>query len=348
MGADGVHQTPDRVACNGSRWMFVHAHRGNTLAAGTIALAAFVIEIELRPGFGSGVRLGCVAALCVLAGLGALASPMGADGPRTYQELLLTITALAFTATVAHVVTLLGVDVVPPSAAGVTVVAAAGGGAALLLARLRDATLVLGIGAALVVVAAVVGFGALWPGDDPLRGIRLALLAAMVGLAAGVALRVDRRYAKAVALADVLAVTVVLLAATFLVERVPGLTAMLGLPDGDGHAGLAWELLLVALGFGLVGLGSTLREQGPGWLGALGLVAALTVVAGGEQGLGGWPIVLLIAGVILVAVALRPVEHVVPPDPEDAAGLEPAPAVPLPPRLVGLDGRGEYERDDEA
>lgn len=316
--------------------MFVRAHRGNTLAAGVVVLTAFVVEAELRAGLAPGVRLGLTVALAVLAGLGALGSPIDDDGPRTYQELLLALTALAVAASAAHLAALLGLlDGDRPAAGEVAVVAAVGAAAGLGLARFRHGTLVLGIGSILAVVALIAATAAWWPGDSPLRGVRLVLLATMVALALGVAVRIDGRYRQAVVLADVLAIAVVLLAASFLLEAIPGATSALGLPAGsDGSAGWAWQVLLVVSGFALVGLGTTLREGGPGWLGALGLVAALAVLAHDERGLGGWPLILLVAGLVLVVVALRPVEHEIAPDAEQAAGLEQAPMVELPRRPV--------------
>lgn len=329
--------------------MFVRAHRGNTLAAGVVVLTAFVVEAELRPGPGLGLRLALTAVLALLAGLGALGSPIDDDGPRTYQELLLALTALAVAASAAHLAALLGLlDGGRPGAGEVAAIAAVGAAVGLGLARARQATLVLGIGAAFGVVALVAATAAWWPGDSPLRGVRLVLLGTMIVLALGVAVRIDGRYRQAVVLADVLAIAVVLLAASFLLESIPGATDALGLPAGsDGDAGWAWQLLLVVSGFALVGLGTTLREGGPGWLGALGLVAALAVLAHDEHGLGGWPLILLLAGLILVVVALRPVEHEVAPDAEEAAGLEQAPTVALPRRPVLVAAPHDDEDDDE-
>ncbi|MEV4421544.1 hypothetical protein AB0L40_16395 [Patulibacter sp. NPDC049589] len=287
--------------------MRVHAHRGNTLAAGAVVLAAAVVEAELRPGPSPAVRTALTLALAALAAFGALRSPYEDGGPRPYQELLLAIAALSATAAVAHVADLVGASPGDPVDAGwVAAVALAGAVLGLGLARAREGTIVLGLGAAAGVVALVAGAGAAWSGADPRDGVRWALFVVAVVLVVAIVLRIDRRYQQAVALADVLAAVVVLLAATFLVDDVSGASAAFGLPRADAGAGLGWQLLLVAAGFGLAGLGATLHERGPGWLGALALVASLVVLARDGGGLVGWPAVLGVLGAVLVVIALRP------------------------------------------
>ncbi|MGX6449089.1 hypothetical protein ACVU7I_13640, partial [Patulibacter sp. S7RM1-6] len=204
-------------------------------------------------------------------------------------------------------------------------------------------TMAPGAGALLGLVALVAGAGALWPGDDPRVGVRLALLLATVALVVAIVERLERRYRQAIVLADVLAVVVVLLAGTFLLPHVPGAEATLGLPAAVAGAAWGWQALLLVAGFGLVGLGGALHEHGPGWLGALGLIAALVVLADGERAVVGWPLALLVVGVVLVAVALRPVEHVVVPD--EPGGEPPAP-VPWP-RPLAVAGRAERADEDD-
>jgi hypothetical protein len=155
--------------------------------------------------------------------------------------------------------------------------------------------------------------------------------------------RIDRRYGQAVALADVLAAVVVLLAATFLLDEVPGASAALGLPADPAPAGTAWQLLLLTAGFALAGLGATLHERGPGWLGALALVGSLGVLARDGGDAVGWPVVLAVLGLLLVAVALRPVAHRGPDEePED----EPTPVLPFPRRRLVPVPHERSEDDD--
>lgn len=311
--------------------MRVHAHRGNTLAAGAVVLAAAAVEAELRPGASTAARTTLALVLTAVAALGALRSPTEDDGLRAYQELLLAITALAGTAAVAHLADVVGVSpgnpVDPGWAAGIAAVAAVLG---LGLARARGGSIVLGIGAAAAVLALVVAAGAVWTGGDPRAGARWALLACAGVLVLAIVVRIDGRYQQAVALADVLAGAVVLLAATFLLDDVAGAAGLLGLPEEPAPAGTGWQLLLLAAGFSLAGLGATLHERGPGWLGALALVGSLGVLARDGGDVLGWPAVLAVLGLVLVAVALRPVAHRGPDEtPEDEP---PPPVVPFPAR----------------
>lgn len=312
--------------------MRVHAHRGNTLAAGAVVLAAAVVEAELRAGPPPAVLAFLTLALAGITLVGALRSPVEEQGPRPYQELLLAIAALAGTATVAHLADLVGVPPGDPiDAAWVAGVAVVGAVTGLTLARLRGGTIVLGLGAVAAVVAGVAAVGAAWSGEDPLVGIRWALLVGMVVLVLSIVVRIDHRYQQAVALADVLAAAAVLLAGTFLVDGLPGATDALGLPGDGASAGLGWQLILLATGFGLAGMGATLHERGPGWLGALALVASLGVIARDGGGLFGWPVVLAVVGLVLVTIALRPAS---PREEIEDPEVEPPPPVPFPRRSL--------------
>lgn len=338
--------TDHRWACDRGSGMRVHAHRGNTLAAGAVVLAAAAVEAELRPGASMAARTTLVVVLTAVAALGALRSPVEDEGPRAYQELLLAITALAGTAAIAHLAALAGVSPGRPVAAGwVAGIAAVGAVLGLGLARARGASIVFGLGAAAAVVALVVAVGAVWSGDDPRTGVRSALLASGFALVLAIVVRIDRRYQQAVALADVLAGVVVLLAATFLLDDVAGASEALGLPADPARAGTAWQLLLLTAGFALAGLGATLHERGPGWLGAMALVASLGVLARDGGDVLGWPVVLALVGLVLVAVALRPVAHRGPDGvPEDVH--PPAPVVAFPERRLVPVPR-ERDADDD-
>jgi hypothetical protein len=321
--------------------MLVRAHRGNTLAAGTVVLAAFAAELELRHGTPVAARLALAVGLLVLALAGALGSPREGDGPRTYQELLLALATISAGAVVAHALVLTGAASGTAFPAwAVAAAAAAGAATGGALTRARGGTIVLATAGVLAVVALLAGADAARPDGDPRPGMRLVLVLAAGVLLVQVVLRLERRYRQAVVLVDVLAVVFLLLAATFLIDDVPGATAALGLRPGDVRAGPGWELLLLGAGFGLVGLGSTLHETGPGWLGALALVAALAVLADG--GRAGWPPALAVAGVVLVAVALRPVAHRVPDEPP--AREDPPEPVPWPRPLAIVPA--EPVRDD--
>ncbi|MCK9251042.1 MAG: hypothetical protein M0P31_18935 [Solirubrobacteraceae bacterium] len=330
--------------------MRVLAHRGNPLASGVLLLAVFHVDLELRGTAGHGLRLLTATVVATLAIAGLLGSPRPTgrrrgDGPivpRTYQEVLGAIGVLASLAAALHVTALAGAHdggrLDPgPTALAVTVAAIG----ALALARRRGMVLVLGLGAGLTVAAAVAAVVAAWPGDHPLTGARWTLLGALLVLTVAALNRIDRRYPEALILSDVIGLVGFALASSFLVGSVPGLTAELGLPGDPGPAGLGWQLLLLAVGFALLGLGAMLREPVPGTIGGLVVVGALVAADEAGGGSSGWPWVLAAVGVVLVLIALRPVEReidrdvdpVPPVDPSasaDADGRAPGDGLPLP------------------
>lgn len=312
--------------------MLVRPHRGNTVGAAAVVLAAAVVEAEARLTLSATDRLAVTAALALIAGVLAWSSPRQGDRLRAYQELLHAIGVLAGVAAVAHLVA--AVDDGARPAVVAAIAAASGALHGLAIARLRGAVLSLMAGTVLAAVALVAGAAAIAPASDPLGLVRWALLAVIVLLAPAIAARVDHRFREAVVLADVLAIAAVALAASFLVPAVVPVRDALGVPAGDGSAGWGWELVLLGLGFAIVGLSSAVREQGPGWLGAIALLLALIVVSRGDSGLVGWPLGLLVVGLVLLAVGLRPVEREVR-DPEEVAGPAPPP-VALPARPVVL------------
>jgi hypothetical protein len=72
-----------------------------------------------------------------------------------------------------------------------------------------------------------------------------------------------------------------------------------------------WDVLLLLISLGLVGLGATIGVRGPVYVGAIGLVLFLFIVGGDlnegadadPTNLGLWPIILLVAGGLFIALS---------------------------------------------
>jgi hypothetical protein len=97
----------------------------------------------------------------------------------------------------------------------------------------------------------------------------------------------------------------------------PGVAILSGATGGllDGGVLVAtntfWDILLLVVSLGLVGLAAVIGTRGPAYVGAIGLVLFLYIVGGdlnegGEAdptNLGLWPIILLVLGALMVALS---------------------------------------------
>jgi hypothetical protein len=104
--------------------------------------------------------------------------------------------------------------------------------------------------------------------------------------------------------------------------------------EGGGFAvanpGTWWEIVILAVGMGLVAYAGVDREPGPAYLGfAVLLVFVLLAGVPSSDGASiiGWPLLLLLLGGVALAAGLRPIRPL-PPSPD--AGAEPAPTEVLP------------------
>jgi hypothetical protein len=96
--------------------------------------------------------------------------------------------------------------------------------------------------------------------------------------------------------------------------------------------GTWWELVILAIGCGLLAYAAVDREPGPAYLGFVvlaGFVALAGLPSPDGASLIGWPLLLLLIGGGVVAAGLRPLQPL-PPSPD--AGAEPAPTEVLPTR----------------
>jgi len=286
-----------------------------------------VLHVRFADTWGAGVHLVyAAAALAAVLAMAVLAPPEPAS-PRAYQSILyLASLALAILA-LGDLADVLGAN--EPLAGSGTLVWVFGLVSALAFwfAAARDSAICTLAGAvtAGIAVLAFVDWVFDPRGASTFRWILLLLIAAFA--LAAVAQR-DRRPRHGVALVNAGGLACVALGLTI------ALTALVTVTFGDvravtGGAGWGWELVLLAVGWGLIAFSAVEREPGPGYLGAVNLFL-FAIIAGPPSldgaSLIGWPLFLAVAGGALLAIALRPTTPA-PPSPD--AGAPAAPTSPL-------------------
>jgi hypothetical protein len=291
----------------------VRPFRGAVVAAGTVALAALVVLVQLR--FDGRWSHGALLAVALMpaAFTAALAVLAPADpahpAPRPYHSALYLVTTALAAIALVRLAQALGADGVAAEGARTWTAAAVAALAGWFAVRRGSAVCALvGAGAAIVALLAAVAW-LLEPAGW--SAYRWALLGCVAGFALGaVALR-DRHGAHAVAVADAAGLAVVALAGSFPAAAVLG--------AGPSQPSWGWELALLATSFGALAYSAVDRRPGPGWLGALALALALVAAADVEHpSLLGWPLVLALAAVALLVVGLRPTTPAPPPPDDDA------------------------------
>ena len=301
-------------------------HRGDTVAAGVVALATaiYVLELRFQNSWGVGIRLVLAALAAGFVTALAVQSPMEGERPRAYQSALY-ISAFALSlAAIANLADLLGSD--GGSGTVVWVGLLVGGFAAWFAVRRNSAvmTLVAAITYGIVVLAFVD-----WVFDPSgASTFRWILLLLIFGYVAASLSQRGPRPRHAVQLVNAAGLAVIGLAITFVIDNLFGFEG----PSAVG-AGTGWELVLLACGFGLAAYSAVDREPGPGYLGVV--VLLLFVWIGGSPdrdgaSLIGWPIFLLLAAGALLAAGLRPSRPL--PPPPDAGAPPPPPPAPMPAR----------------
>lgn len=305
-----------------------HPHRGDLIAAGAVpfTLAVVLLNVRMDGTWGDGIHLVITGLACGLVlGMGFLAERED-EHPRAYQTVLL-LTGLALLAiALARLAEVLGADDPLSSAGALTWMSALFTTVAAVAARDRVnspiCALVELVAGGLFLLAFVD-----WVFDPEsattFRWILLALIAVYVG---GHLYWRDRKRRHAVHLVNAAGVAAIALALTF-----TGGAFAAGVILSD-VAGTWWELVLLAVGLGLVAYAAVDREAGPGYLGAAVLVLfALIASWPGEAGASivGWPLLLLLVGGAALAAGLRPLRPLPPPPDADRAA---APTEPLPAR----------------
>ena len=306
--------------------------RGDQVAAGVVVLTALVVLLQVRMGWSAGAQLAL--ALIATAGIGVLVAGCPRE-PRPFVSAIVTSGLIALLLTLGRLGEVLGGDGLVGGPGALTWKLVVLGLVAAALARTYDAA------AATLVAALALAFVPLtffsWV-VDPSPGVqRLRLLVMAVGLALATTARRDRRPTHAAQLANAGGVALAAIGIGSLVAGIFAAVLQVGSPaggafafvlDGGDGVGWGWEVPMVLGGFGLLAYGAVDRQRGPVLVGLLVLASWVASAAGdGGGSLLGWPVVLAVAALFMLAVGLRPTTPA-PPEP-----LEPSDEPPAPVRL---------------
>ncbi len=232
-------------------------------------------------------------------------SPNEDGKPPAYQSVLLVTGLFLFYGGLLTTADVLGADLVGSPSGALMWTSAVAAGLALWPAFERNSAISLLLAAILGGVALISGWHWVF-GSASAAPYRWLLLAYAIGLLlCSLSLREPaRRHGEVLIDAGALAI-----AAMALISSIEPFA--LGL---DGLPGF-WEVVLLGSGFGLVAFGALDRSTGPAYLGVVNLLLFILVVGRGpEETLYWWPLVLLAAGVAMLAAGLRP-RRPLPPEP---------------------------------
>lgn len=326
--------------------------RGDVIAAGVVVLTTLVWLLRLRfaEAWGDGVHMTVAAVPFVFVTVVAILAPMEREAPRAYQSVLYVASyalALAFVVSFSET---LGAERSFSTEGTTTWTTAALAVLAFGFAIERNSavcTLLAALSAGVSVIAAV-GWIFSPEGISPFRYVLLGLVVVYGFAAVG---QRDRHLRHGVALIDAAGLAVLGIGLTLLPllpsglgisqtswaseNASSGVTSMwidtfgVSTEGFDPSVAWGWELLLVAAGFGLIAYSSVDRQPGPAYLGVLNLIlfaiiTSLGVTADGATLLG-WPVVLALAAVALLAIGLRPTTPAPPPPDVDAPEAPPLP-----------------------
>lgn len=327
MSVDAAGSGPRAVAAAVVSWLRPHPHRGDVIAAGAVPLAVFALVVPLRMvQWPLGAQFGVVAVIAaVLLAMGWLAE-LESDEPRAYHSVLLISGLLTLVGALVLFAELLGATR-PPGAGGLAWAFALEGVVAVLCARRANSgacTLI----AALAVAVAVEAF-AEWAFHPHGLGTFRALLILLTVLCGGGVLRFrDHRRRHAVQLMNAGALLTVVLGASLLAIRLVFVHPLVLGPGGTVAGGFGWKLWILAVGFGVIAYAGADREPGPAYFGVV-LLFEFALLVGFPRGargtLIGWPLFLLVIGLGLLTIGMRPRRELPPPP----GGDSPAPTIPL-------------------
>lgn len=291
--------------------------RGGLVAAAGVALTitVFVVNLRFDDKWGVGIHLayGALAAALVIAI--AAAHDRSADGPSTWHSTLFIVAFVLSLLALGNLADVLGSDDGISSSGTLFWIGS------LLVALMvwfstRFDSGISTLLAAATSVVVVVAFVDWTFSPDGAGTFRWVLLFTALGLAALGERRRSERPEHAVGFVNAAGLAILGIAVTYAVEGLGGLFG----GGGSVDAAWGWELVLVTGGAALVVYSARAHLSGPGYLGAINLLAyTLLAATTGDDGpsLIGWPIVLILVSAGLLMLALRPDEpsHVGPPAP---------------------------------
>jgi hypothetical protein len=304
--------------------------RGDVVAAGVVVLSTlvWVVTVRFSDAWGPGVHVAYALVAWAFVTAMAVLSPLEGDTPRAYQSVLYVASVALFVDVIAQFSRAVGASATDSTGAATWALVAV---AALALGFAADrnsaACTLLGALAAGGAVLAAVDWIFSPDGVATFRWVLVALTVVFAFAAIG---QRDRRPRHAVVLIDAAGLAVLTIALSFAAENVfQGIVPEGGTDNSTISIAWGWELLFVAVGFGLIAYSSVDRQPGPAYLGVLNLIAfaALTSLDASDAGatLVGWPLVLALAAVFLLAIGLRPTTPAPPPPDIDAPEPPPLP-----------------------
>jgi hypothetical protein len=289
-------------------------HRGPLIATGAVlvTLGVALEEIRLHDKLPLGVHL----VILALAGgaIYALGVQVHQQGrPYAFQSVLLVCGLLLLAPALLTLADVLGADFDAFPAGAFVWTSLIYAGAALYPAAAR-ASSICALIAALAVGVALLSFVNWALGAESVTTYRWLLALAAAGyvvvclLLRGAAPRHSEQMANAAGLA------VLAIGLTGVVPLVVGAFAPFGL-GGTGQLPDGWELVVFAVGCGLVAYGAVDRAPGPAYLGVVNLAAFLICAgASDDETLLYWPALILVLGLGVMFTGLRP-RQPLPPEP---------------------------------
>lgn len=316
-----------------------HPHRGDLIAAGAVpfALAIVLLNVRMDDEWGSGIHLVITGLACALVlGMGFLAQrEPGHEAPRAYQTVLLLAGLTLLAIALGRLAEVLGADDGLGSSGALTWTSAVFASVAAVAAWGRIDSPICALVEFVAGGVFVLAFVDWVFSPESANTFRWILLVLIAGFVAGHLYWRERKRRHAVHFVNAAGIAGLALGASLL-GGIFGAAVAGAFAGGEtvvDDPGTWWELVLLAVGLGLVAYAAVDREPGPGYLG-FSVLALFALLGGlpGEDGASivGWPLLLLLAGAAALAAGLRPLRPL-PPSPDatrTAAPTEPLPARP--------------------